>query len=165
MESLKTNLYILSESRRLGYNLVQNTSPEEMLIIPEGFSNNIFWLLGHISFAQKKLISGLSKLDPRTPDWMAEYFGPGTSPKNWKSLPDINFILESFTLAPIEIENDFKNQLFSEFIPYTTKMGTVLNSFEEALAFNNFHEGLHLGQMLNIRRIISLNKSQSQKEK
>jgi hypothetical protein len=160
MDSLKANLYTLSESRRLGHQLAQNTPREELLIIPEGFSNNILWLLGHILFVQKKLTYGLSKLDTQLPQWVGESFGPGSSPKSWKEIPSIDYILEHYLLASSQLQKDLEDKLFIEFIPYTTKIGTALNSLQETIAFNNFHEGLHLGQMLSIRRIISQNKKQ-----
>jgi hypothetical protein len=164
MESVQADLYTLSESRRLGLDLIKNTSFEELLFIPDGFSNNIFWLLGHTFLVQKKLTYALSKLEVETPSWFSEYFANGTSPKNWKEVPSLEFLLENYTQAPVQLKQDLDQNKFIEFVPFTTKAGTQLNTLKEAIAFNNFHEGLHLGQMLNIRRIISLNKSQSQKE-
>lgn len=162
MESVQADLYTLSESRRLGLDLLKNTSEQELLFIPEGFSNNILWLLGHTFLVQKKLSYGLSKLELEIPSWFSEFFANGTSPKNWKETPPLDFLLENYTQASVDFKQDLEKNKFIEFIPFTTKAGTRLNTLKEAIAFNNFHEGLHLGQMLNIRRIISLNKSQSQ---
>lgn len=165
MESVQASLYTLSESRRLGLDLLKNTSSEELVFIPDGFSNNILWLAGHIYLVQLRLTYSLSRIDIDIPQWITDSFANGTSPKDWKTTPSIDFIIQNFDKAPNQLMEDLSNKKFIEFTPYTTKMGTQLNTLNEAIAFNNFHEGLHLGQMLNIRRIISLNKSQSQKEK
>jgi hypothetical protein len=164
MESVQADLHTLSESRRLGLDLLKNTSAKELLYVPPGFSNNILWGLGHIYFVQIKLTYGLSKVNVDLPAWISDFFGHGTSPKNWKETPSVDFLIDNYAKAPVQLTEDLKKNIFVEFIPFKTRAGTQLNTLKEAIAFNNFHEGLHLGQMLNIRRIISLNKSQSQKE-
>jgi hypothetical protein len=164
MKSVQANLYTLSESRRLGLDLLENTSSEDLLFIPNGFSNNILWLAGHSYYVQIRLTYSLSKIKVEIPQCISDSFANGTSPKDWKATPNIDFLKENYSKAPQQLNLDIENNKFNEFTPFTTQAGTRLNNLEEAIAFNNFHEGLHLGQMLNIRRIISLNKSQSQKE-
>jgi hypothetical protein len=49
---------------------------------------------------------------------------------------------------------DFEAGIFSAFHPYQTKTGFYLGSLQEALAFNNYHEGVHLGIMLQIKKFL-----------
>ena len=44
---------------------------------------------------------------------------------------------------------------YANFQTYTTVTGVYLGSVEEAMGFNNFHEGLHFGVMLSIIKELS----------
>ena len=49
---------------------------------------------------------------------------------------------------------DFKAGVFKEFHPYQTKTGFQLGTWKEAMEFNNYHEGIHLGIMMSIKKHI-----------
>ncbi|MCD8529749.1 MAG: hypothetical protein LRY25_03600 [Flavobacterium sp.] len=49
---------------------------------------------------------------------------------------------------------DFKAGIFKEFHPYQTKTGFHLGTLIEAMEFNNYHEGIHLGIMMSIKKHI-----------
>lgn len=47
---------------------------------------------------------------------------------------------------------DYERGLFREFKAYQTSYGAKLKDIEQALQFNNVHEGLHLGYMMALRK-------------
>jgi len=49
---------------------------------------------------------------------------------------------------------DYQNGLFEGYKEYTTSIGFNLKSAEEAMVYNNFHEGLHVGVMMAIKKFI-----------
>ena len=49
---------------------------------------------------------------------------------------------------------DFEAGIFKEFHPYQTKTGFHLGTLKEAMEFNNYHEGIHLGIMMSIKKHI-----------
>ena len=51
-------------------------------------------------------------------------------------------------------ETDFYNGKFVKFNEKMTWTGFHLGSLKDALEFNNYHEGLHLGFMINIRKFV-----------
>ena len=51
-------------------------------------------------------------------------------------------------------ETDFYNGKFVKFNEKMTGTGFHLDSLKEALEFNNYHEGLHLGFMINIQKFV-----------
>ena len=51
-------------------------------------------------------------------------------------------------------KTDFYNGKFVKFNEKMTGTGFHLDSLKEALEFNNYHEGLHLGFMINIRKFV-----------
>ena len=51
-------------------------------------------------------------------------------------------------------KTDFYNGKFVKFNEKMTGTGFHLDSLKEALEFNNYHAGLHLGFMINIRKFV-----------
>jgi hypothetical protein len=49
---------------------------------------------------------------------------------------------------------DYNEGKFTSYQEYNTSTGFNLKSTQEALEFNNYHEALHLGFMMNIRKFI-----------
>jgi len=52
------------------------------------------------------------------------------------------------------LEKDHAAGKFKSFQPYKTSAGVPLNDVEDAIAFNHFHEGIHLGYILALRKVI-----------
>ena len=55
-------------------------------------------------------------------------------------------------IAPVDIRQKIAAGAFESFTRYETSAGITLNSTEEAILFNNIHEGIHLGYMMGIRK-------------
>ncbi len=57
-------------------------------------------------------------------------------------------ICDAFLSLPEQAEADLRAGALRPFREYTTTPGVVLASAEDALRFNLYHEGLHLGSIL-----------------
>ena len=59
-------------------------------------------------------------------------------------------------LIPVmeKTKKDFKNGLFKKYTPYHTSVDISLNNIEDALQFNAFHDGIHLGVILSLKKIV-----------
>jgi hypothetical protein len=51
-------------------------------------------------------------------------------------------------------EKTVRCSVFKEYHPYQTKTGFHLGTWKEAMEFNNYHEGIHLGIMMSIKKHI-----------
>ena len=145
---------MLKTERQLVLQGIENLSDEQILKIPDGRRNNILWNLGHIVVTQQFLHYTLSRLDMRIPKEMASMFRTGTSPAVWKETPDIKNLKLFLNELPDKLLEDYESGLFKEFRPYKTSLGVRLNYFEDAIAFNHFHEGLHTGIILGLIRLV-----------
>lgn len=145
---------LISDIRQRFIKVVKELSDEELNYIPEGFNNNILWNAGHVILVQQRLVYSLSGLAIKVSDDFASHFKPGSSPKNWQNTPDRGLVQDFLTTLPEQFEADYKAGIFQTFTPYTTSTGFQLNSFEEAVIFNNFHEGLHFGTILALRKLL-----------
>ena len=55
---------------------------------------------------------------------------------------------------PNTLEEDFKEGIFKNYTEYPTSTGFVLTDIENAINFNNFHEGIHYGIIRSIKKFL-----------
>lgn len=142
------NIDTLIAIRHLLTNAIMSLTEKQWLNIPTQFDNNIAWNVGHINVVQQSVIYRLSGFDGYTTKAQARQFLPETSPKDWSTTPDIALLKQQTSTFGDQLKQDFSEGKFTEFTPYTTLAGFHLTSLEEAISFNNFHEGLHIGTIL-----------------
>jgi hypothetical protein len=51
-------------------------------------------------------------------------------------------------------QEDYDKGLFVNFTPYTTSAKVTLSGINEAIAFNLYHEGLHYGSVLALKKLV-----------
>ena len=150
---------ILVQARRLIYKSVVNLSPAALLAVPPGFDNNIAWNVGHILVVQQLLHYRLSGLEMQVTEAEVGMYRTGTSPADWEVEPKVALLLPLLAESAQRLGADYEAGRFAHYRAYTTSTGFRLSTIEDALAFNNFHEGLHLGAILSLRNVILADKS------
>jgi hypothetical protein len=123
--------------------------------IPMGFRNNILWNAGHIVVSQQLLCYKLSGLPMQIDDSLVAIFRRGSSPVDWKTQPSLSDIEKYILESPLKLEQDFRAGTFGQYQPYKTSFGVTLTSIEEAIRFNNVHEGMHLGYILALCKLVT----------
>ncbi len=146
---------MLLQIRKLILKVVSRLPEDAFFTIPPGFDNNIAWNLGHIIVTQQALLYRLSGLPLYVSKEQVAMFRTGTSPSDWSVKPDIAGLLIQLADHPQKLIEDFQTGKFQTYQPYTTSTGVTLNSFEDAVAFNGFHEGLHLGAILSLKNFLT----------
>lgn len=145
---------ITLKNRKILYKILKNTPKEALLEIPPGFRNNIWWNIAHVVVTQQRLVYGRSNLPMRISNELIDKFKKGTVPDGTATDDEMEEI-EGYLFATAEwIQQDYENGIFKNFDPYTTTPGVVLECVEDALAFNVFHEGLHLGVILSLQKAL-----------
>lgn len=151
---MKETFVIWETSRKLILNYLNQYSLEQLNKIPEGFSNNLIWNIAHVLVIQQRLAYTLSGLPMHISTEMFEKYQNGSKPDGKTSQAEVDEIKKLLTSLIHQTKQDFENGVFKEFHPYQTKTGFYLGSFEEAIAFNNFHEGIHYGIMMQIKKFV-----------
>lgn len=151
---MKTTFQIWKRNRILYLDFFEKYNLEQLNKIPVGFSNNLILNTGHIIICQQVLIYKSSDLKGYISEELIEQFKPGTKPTGITSENQINELKELLISLIKKTESDFYNGEFNVYKERTTSLGFHLFSLEEALEYNNYHEGLHLGFMMNIRKFI-----------
>lgn len=134
---------------------LNNYTCEQLNVIPEGFNNNIIWNIGHAIATQQALVYGLSGQEFKLPEGFMSRFKKGTKPEAKVSTAEIEEIKSLLTTTIDKTIVDLESGLFSQFKTYTlSTTGGTLSTVAEAIEFNNYHEGLHLGSCLAISKFI-----------
>jgi len=140
--------------REILLEILESHSLEQLNKIPQSFSNNIIWNVAHCVAAQQTLVYKLSGLPAMVSEDFILKYRKGTKPEGDVSQEEVDEI-KSFLLSTFEkTKNDFESGLFVEYNEYTTSMGFTLRNVQDALDFNNYHEGLHTGVIMSIRKFV-----------
>ena len=142
------------QTRKLLALAVQGLTAEQMLAIPTGFDNNIAWNLGHILSVQQSLTYRLSGLPMTTTAEQNRMYRPGTSPADWAAPPDLDELIALIPVQGEQLAEDYAAGKFTTYQDYTTSTGVRLQNVDEAIIFNTFHEGMHLGAILALRNFV-----------
>lgn len=146
---------LLSSIRRLYAGTLSQATPEQLVAIPEGFNNNILWNIGHAVVTQQLLTYGLTGNTLNVSDEFVAAFRKGSSPKEWESTPDVDTLKRLTTELPKKFAEDYDAGIFENFKEYTlSTTGDTLTNIDDAVAFNDFHEGIHLGSVLALRKLV-----------
>ncbi|WP_297764037.1 DinB family protein [uncultured Muriicola sp.] len=146
-------LFDITEKIHYNFNKILTTTPKEHLFsIPENFNNNIFWNISHVLVTQQLLVYKLSKLHTRL-DWgLVKKYSKGTFPDKHVTEKEVQQVAEALLATPGWTKEDYENGIFKEYDTYTTSANVVLANVEDAIAFNIFHLGLHMGTVQAIHK-------------
>lgn len=144
---------ITLQNRKILYKFLKDTPKEQLLKIPEGFRNNIWWNIAHVVVTQQVLVYKFSGLPMRVSQALVEKFRKGSVPDGKATDDEIDKI-SGFLFSTIEwMEEDYNKGVFTSYAAYTTSVNITLASVEDAIAFNVYHEGLHMGAILALLKV------------
>lgn len=142
------------KGRQLMLKVIEELSNEQINKIPEGFKNNIGWNVAHLVVTQQLLCYKFSGLDCLVSNEMIESFKKGTSPSYHISEEEFETIKKQFLDFPVKLDEAYKAGVFQNYTSYTTSVQVAINNIEDAIDFNLFHEGIHLGIMLQLIKFV-----------
>jgi len=146
------NFDIALKTRTIFFTMLENYTLEQLNKKPKGFNNTIFWNIKHIVVTQQLLIYGLSNLPLQITESETEDYRKGSKFKMDASKQDVALLKKQLFSTIEQTEKDFRNGVFKTFTPYTVSTKSTLTTVEEALQFNNFHEGIHLGYIMALKK-------------
>ncbi len=150
---MKSEFKIWQKNRDLYLDFLNVYSLEQLNTVPQGFSNNLIWNIGHIIVVQQLMVYKASNLPMYISDDLFLKYKPGTKPTT-TSQTEVDELKDLLISLVDKTQDDFATEKFSSFNEFTTRTGFQVSSLKEAIDFNNYHEGLHLGFMMNIRKFI-----------
>ncbi|MGI9532115.1 DinB family protein [Lutimonas sp.] len=141
-------------SRKALLNILESKSYDELVEIPENFKNSIFWNVAHLLVTQQLLFYKLSGLELRIDKEMVRKYGKGSLATEDVDAADIEYIKKHLVVAMEQTVKDYYEGVFSGFTPYMTSTGIELKNIEDVVSFSAFHDGIHLGVVLSLKKIV-----------
>ena len=151
---MQATFEINKASRNLLLQFLENHTLAQLNKIPEGFANNLIWNIGHIVTVQQMLVYKLSGLGMMISDEMVDTYKKGTKPEREISQDEVNEMKELLFSTLEQTKEDFANDIFEDYMEFTTGVGFTVKSAKSAMDFNNYHEALHTGIMMQIKKFI-----------
>ncbi len=151
---MEATFKIWETNRNIYLRFFENYTLEQLNTIPTGFSNNLVWNLGHIIVSQQGLVYRLSGLPMNVTPEMMDTYKNGSKPTGATTQAEVDELkILLFSLLE-KTKEDHAAGKFVSYNEYTTGTGFHLASIKDAMEFNNYHEAMHLGFMMNIRKFV-----------
>ncbi len=153
--TMEFELDTTQKARTLMMKVLDAHSLEDVNKVPKGFKNNIFWNVAHVIVTQQLLVYKLSGLPLMVSDEMVNLYKKDTKTERDATQAELDEIKGLLVSTIEKTKADYDNKVFKNYNAYTTSTSnTTLTCAEDAIAFNNFHEGMHLGYILALRKNI-----------
>ncbi|HLA55988.1 MAG TPA: DinB family protein [Flavobacterium sp.] len=147
-------LNITRTSRDVLSKFLDNYTLEELNKVPPGFNNNLIWNIAHIVVVQQMLVYNLSGLPMLVSDDMVAKYKRGTKPENEVTQQEVDEIRALLFTTIEQTQKDWENGVFKTYQEFTTLSGFRLQTAEDATGFNYYHEAVHTGMMMSIRKFL-----------
>ena len=145
---------IIKQPRQKILDEINHLSVEQLNKIPEGFNNNIIWNLGHMIASQQGICYKRAGLDVRVDEAFFNAYKPETKPEGFVDGAGVEEIKKMLFTTLEQLEADYDNGAISNYTSFVTRYNIPLSSIDEAIAFLPFHEGLHIGYIMSLRKLV-----------
>ena len=145
---------ITRTSRKLLSQFLDDYTLEQLNTIPHGFSNNLIWNIGHIIVVQQMLVYNLSELPMMISSEIVDKYKKGTKPEHDVTQAGVDEIRSLLFETINQTKADYNSKVFKNYREYPTSSGFIIKNAEDAMAFNYYHEGIHFGVMMMIRKFV-----------
>jgi len=143
---------ILRANRILILKKIERLSLDQINKIPKGCKNSIAWNMAHLVVTHQLLCYKNSGLNILVTQEMVENYQKGTAPKNEMTQEELEYVKEQLLALVDTFEEDYNANIFGEYKAYPTSVNVTLNNIDDAFEFNNYHEGIHLGIILSLKK-------------
>ena len=147
---------ILRKTRANFLNVIEDLTIEQLNKIPQGFNNNIIWNLGHLLVTQQSLCYLKAGLKTTIDDHYFLNYKPETRPNGFVESAEVEKIKELFISAVGQLDSDYNKNAFTNYIPWTNRYGIEITNIDDAISYVLFHEGIHLGYVMDLKRLIKI---------
>lgn len=141
-------------SRKIVLQFLENHTLDQLNKIPDGYKNNLIWNIAHVVVTQQLLVYKFSGLPMMVSDELVQKYMKGSKPEHIVKQSEVDEIKSLLVKTIDQTKEDFNNKIFKSYQEYPTSTGFVIKSAEDAMVFNNFHEGLHIGIMMGLRKFL-----------
>lgn len=148
------NHNIILKNRRLLSKFLEKFSLDQLNTVPKGYRNSIFWNVAHTVVTQQLLVYGLSNRPLLVDSDLVKTYKKDTKTVHEATEKELALVKTLLFSTIEQTKTDYDNGMFKNFTPYTTSLNVTLSNVDEAIQFNTFHEGIHLGYILAMKNTL-----------
>ncbi|MFN9109491.1 MAG: DinB family protein, partial [Bacteroidota bacterium] len=130
---MEATFKIWEAHRQMCLKLLSSYSLDQLNKVPEGFSNNLIWNVGHMIVTQQALVYRLSGLTSYIEDQIVETYKSGSRPTGRTTAEEVEAIKHLLIFLIEKTKTDYKDGLFKTYHEYNTSTGFNLKTTEEAI--------------------------------
>ena len=145
---------IIRKTRRYLLSIIEELSIDQLNTIPEGFNNNIVWNFGHVIAAQQGVCYLRGGVPVVIDEELFKKYKPESKPVNRTEDAELHTLKTLLFSTIDQLEEDYKAGKFANYIPWKSRYGIEVNTIDDAITFLSFHDGLHVGYTMALRRAI-----------
>ena len=146
-------IYLNKIRREIIDQLTQHTL-DQLLYIPVGYRNNIFWNAAHVLATQQLIHYYLSENRMLVDMEFIKTYKKGTFGNSVANESDVEELIELLESTPMQLHKDYSSEKLNRYRSYNTFLGVELKCIEDAIMYNNIHEAMHLGYILSLKKNI-----------
>ncbi|HEV7620991.1 MAG TPA: DinB family protein [Flavisolibacter sp.] len=151
---MKKHLDSILQTRKFLLELIKDLSAEQINKVPAGFNNNIVWNLGHMIAAQQSVCYRRAGLPLIVEDSFFTSYKPDSRPDGYVGPLEIDRIKALLISTLDQFEADYEKHIFSNYPAWSTRYGLQISGIDEAISFLPWHEGLHSGYIMALKRLV-----------
>lgn len=151
---MEEHIIYLTTIRKQIIDELEQHSLKQLLYIPVGYKNNLFWNAAHVLATQQLIHYYLTDNRMLVDTHFIQKYKKGTVGNTEVSEEDVIELKEMLESTPMQMFKDYRAEKLSFYRSYKTSFGVNLTSIEEAILYNNIHEAMHLGYMLSMKKNI-----------
>jgi hypothetical protein len=156
---MKKSIDISRGARTFLINLLDGISIEKLNEIPTGFNNNLVWNIGHVIANQQLICYRNAGVTPLVEEQFIDKYKTGTRPNGFIDEAEFS-IWKGYLLSTIDkLEEDIAAHKFENYKPFVLKSYADLRieNINDAIKFISFHDGLHVGYTMALKRQLNNN--------
>jgi len=148
------DLQAIKKLRETILKATENLSLEQLNHIPAGFNNNVIWNMAHVVAAQQGICYLRSGLPMHVSTEFQSAYKAGTKPGGPVSTQFVEEVRGLLISTADKLTEDYHNGVFNghEYTAVVTPYGVPISTIEEGTNFLKFHEGMHFGYILALKR-------------
>jgi len=137
---------------------IEDLTIDQLNKIPEGFNNNIIWNIAHMTSTEQIVCYVRSGLPVIIEDKYFSPYMPGTKPTSFVDENDVAIIKDFFIRTIDQLNADLDHNAFANYTPSVAIPKTYrfeVNNINDALEYLLYHEGLHSGYIMSLKRMVT----------
>jgi len=142
------------KNRAILHRFLVDFSLSQLNTVRDGYRNSIYWNIIHVVVTQQLLVYKLSDVPMLIGSDLVDAFRKGTKTERDATQHEVEHLKKLLFSTIEQTQKDYDAGCFTSYNSYTVSTKSTLTNVEEAIEFNNFHEGIHLGYILAMKNSI-----------